>query len=162
MFYFSFYKIGIELAPLIMDKVTGKPKRDPSTGYMMNHSLGTTDVTQLAINQGWPDPTQFRSRNLYKVIIVNISVLNPGMMLRVNSFTGNSWQVEKLLFFCLDLAHFQIKVKLLRRITLVSWVERWMTNSKDNTSSLGSPTGEGNKVFLEHTSFMSTNVKPRC
>ena len=52
MFYFSFYKIGIELAPLIMDKVTGKPKRDPSTGYMMNHSLGTTDVTQLAINQG--------------------------------------------------------------------------------------------------------------
>ena len=52
MFNFPFYKIGIELAPLIMDKVTGKPKRDPSTGYMMNHSLGTTDVTQLAINQG--------------------------------------------------------------------------------------------------------------
>ena len=41
-----FDKIGIELAPLIMDKVTGKPKRDPSTGYMMNHRLGTTDVNQ--------------------------------------------------------------------------------------------------------------------
>merc|ERR1712131_250181 len=42
-------EVGIELAPLIMDKVTGKPKKDPSTGYMMNHSLGTTDVTRLAV-----------------------------------------------------------------------------------------------------------------
>ena len=46
------FKVGIELAPLIMDKVTGKPKRDPSTGYMMNHSLGTTDVTQMATAKG--------------------------------------------------------------------------------------------------------------
>ena len=44
--------VGIELAPLIMDKFTGKPKRDPSTGYMMNHSLSTTDVTQQATNKG--------------------------------------------------------------------------------------------------------------
>ena len=36
-----------------MDKVTGKPKRDPSTGYMMNHSLSTTDVTQLATSKGY-------------------------------------------------------------------------------------------------------------
>jgi len=58
-------EIGIELAPLIMDKVTGKPKRDPSTGYMMNHSLSTTDVTQLAINkspQPWHD---VESKQLY-------------------------------------------------------------------------------------------------
>ena len=46
------FKVGIELAPLIMDKVTGKPNRDPSTGYMMNHSLGTTDVTQMATAKG--------------------------------------------------------------------------------------------------------------
>ena len=46
-------QVGIELAPLIMDKVTGKPKRDPSTGYMMNHSLSTTDVTQLATSKGY-------------------------------------------------------------------------------------------------------------
>ena len=29
--------------------MTGKPRRDPETGYMMNHSLGTTDVTRLAV-----------------------------------------------------------------------------------------------------------------
>ena len=46
-------QVGIELAPLILDKVTGKPKRDPSTGYMMNHSLSTTDVTQLATSKGY-------------------------------------------------------------------------------------------------------------
>ena len=50
--FHSIFKVGIELAPLIMDKVTGKPKRDPSTGYMMNHSLGTTDVTQMATAKG--------------------------------------------------------------------------------------------------------------
>ena len=44
-------EVGIELAPLMGDKVTGRPRRDPSTGYMMNHSLGTTDVTQLATMQ---------------------------------------------------------------------------------------------------------------
>ena len=43
--------VGIELAPLMGDNVTGRPRRDPSTGYMMNHSLGTTDVTQLATMQ---------------------------------------------------------------------------------------------------------------
>ena len=30
-------EVGIELAPLMVDKVTGRPRRDPSTGYMMNH-----------------------------------------------------------------------------------------------------------------------------
>eukprot|EP00096_Caligus_rogercresseyi_P010933 TRINITY_DN4138_c0_g1_i2.p1 TRINITY_DN4138_c0_g1~~TRINITY_DN4138_c0_g1_i2.p1 ORF type:complete len:446 (-),score=86.16 TRINITY_DN4138_c0_g1_i2:459-1796(-) len=29
-------------------KVTGKPRKDPSTGYMMNHSLPSTDVTKIA------------------------------------------------------------------------------------------------------------------
>jgi len=43
---------GMELAPLMMNQPTGNPKRDPSTGYMMNHSLGTTDVTKLAGLQG--------------------------------------------------------------------------------------------------------------
>ena len=41
--------IGTELAPLMSVATTGKPKKDPSTGYMMNHSLGTTDVTRLAV-----------------------------------------------------------------------------------------------------------------
>ncbi|XP_071746149.1 uncharacterized protein [Lepeophtheirus salmonis] len=30
------------------DKVTGKPRKDPNTGYMMNHSLPSTDVTKTA------------------------------------------------------------------------------------------------------------------
>ena len=42
-------KIGTELAPLLGSAVTGKPRRDPDTGYMMNHSLATTDVTRLAV-----------------------------------------------------------------------------------------------------------------
>jgi len=46
---------GLELAPLIATHTTGNPKRDPSTGYMMNHSLSTTDVTKLASLQG-PQP----------------------------------------------------------------------------------------------------------
>ena len=44
--------VGLELATLMMNQATGKPRRDPSTGYMMNHSLGTTDVTKLASLQG--------------------------------------------------------------------------------------------------------------
>eukprot|EP00090_Calanus_glacialis_P021912 TRINITY_DN33788_c0_g1_i1.p1 TRINITY_DN33788_c0_g1~~TRINITY_DN33788_c0_g1_i1.p1 ORF type:complete len:454 (+),score=113.33 TRINITY_DN33788_c0_g1_i1:334-1695(+) len=47
--------VGLELAPLMMNQTTGNPKRDPSTGYMMNHSLSTTDVTKLASLQG-PQP----------------------------------------------------------------------------------------------------------
>jgi len=47
--------VGLELAPLMTNQTTGNPKRDPSTGYMMNHSLSTTDVTKLASLQG-PQP----------------------------------------------------------------------------------------------------------
>ena len=39
---------GTELAPLMKQAVTGKPRKDPATGYMMNHNLHTTDVTRLA------------------------------------------------------------------------------------------------------------------
>ena len=39
---------GTELAPLLKHAVTGKPRKDPATGYMMNHSLPSTDVTRLA------------------------------------------------------------------------------------------------------------------
>lgn len=44
--------VGLELAPLLLAQPTGKPRRDPSTGYLMSHSLSTTDVTQLASQAG--------------------------------------------------------------------------------------------------------------
>ena len=31
---------------------TGKPHKDPSTGYMMSHGLSSTDVTKLADKRG--------------------------------------------------------------------------------------------------------------
>ena len=43
-------EIGTELAPLMKNSITGKPRKDPETGYMMDHSLSSTDVTRLAIN----------------------------------------------------------------------------------------------------------------
>jgi len=48
-------EIGTELAPLMKKAVTGKPRKDPDTGYMMDHSLSTTDVTRMAVNcpQPW-------------------------------------------------------------------------------------------------------------
>jgi len=47
-------EIGTELAPLMKNAVTGKPRKDPATGYMMDHSLPTTDVTRLAVNAPQP------------------------------------------------------------------------------------------------------------
>jgi hypothetical protein len=40
---------------------TGKPRKDPTTGYMMSHSLHTTDVTQSA------DPKRYNNNNEYTV-----------------------------------------------------------------------------------------------
>jgi hypothetical protein len=37
---------GVELVPLMMNQYTGKPRIDPQTGYMMSHSLSSTDVTR--------------------------------------------------------------------------------------------------------------------
>ena len=45
-----FEQIGTELAPLMKSATTGKPRKDPDTGYMMAHNLPTTDVTRLAVN----------------------------------------------------------------------------------------------------------------
>lgn len=42
-------EVGTELAPLLKVAATGKPRKDPDTGYMMNHGLSTTDVTRLAV-----------------------------------------------------------------------------------------------------------------
>ena len=39
---------GVELVPLMMQSYTGKPRIDPNTGYMMSHSLSSTDVTRRA------------------------------------------------------------------------------------------------------------------
>ena len=39
-------QVGVELVPLLKDKSTGKPRKDPNTGYMMSHALPTTDVTR--------------------------------------------------------------------------------------------------------------------
>ncbi len=53
-FFFSFLsfflcicQVGVELVPLLKEKPTGKPRKDPSTGYLMNHSLPSTDVTKI-------------------------------------------------------------------------------------------------------------------
>ena len=40
--------VGVELVPLMMQQYTGKPRIDPQTGYMMSHSLSSTDVTRKA------------------------------------------------------------------------------------------------------------------
>ena len=42
-------EIGTELAPLMKNAKTGKPRKDQETGYMMDHSLSSTDVTRLAV-----------------------------------------------------------------------------------------------------------------
>ena len=47
--YFIFDKIGTELAPIMKNSATGKPIKDPDTGYMMDQSLSSTDVTRLAV-----------------------------------------------------------------------------------------------------------------
>lgn len=38
--------VGVELTPLMKNMPTGNPRKDPSTGYMMNHSNPSTDVTR--------------------------------------------------------------------------------------------------------------------
>jgi len=38
--------VGVELVPLLKNKTTGNPRKDPNTGYMMNHSNPSTDVTR--------------------------------------------------------------------------------------------------------------------
>jgi len=46
---------GLELAPLMKNQTTGRPRKDPSTGYMMDHSLNSTDITKHASQKG-PQP----------------------------------------------------------------------------------------------------------
>jgi hypothetical protein len=41
-------QVGVELVPLLKEMPTGKPRKDPATGYLMNHSLPSTDVTKSA------------------------------------------------------------------------------------------------------------------
>jgi hypothetical protein len=38
--------VGVELTPLMKNMPTGNPRKDPTTGYMMNHSNPSTDVTR--------------------------------------------------------------------------------------------------------------------
>lgn len=45
---FPLPKVGCELVPLMKAQATGKPRKDPSTGYLLNHSLPSTDVTKIA------------------------------------------------------------------------------------------------------------------
>ena len=44
----NFPQVGVELVPLLKEMSTGKPRKDPATGYMMSHSLSSTDVTKSA------------------------------------------------------------------------------------------------------------------
>ncbi len=39
--------------PLLKEMSTGKPKKDPSTGYLMSHALPSTDVTKIADKKGY-------------------------------------------------------------------------------------------------------------
>ena len=43
---------GLELAPLMSRQVTGRPRRDPETGYMMDHGFSSTDITKHAAARG--------------------------------------------------------------------------------------------------------------
>ena len=43
---------GLELVPLMARQNTGRPRRNPSTGYMTDHSLNSTDVTKHAASRG--------------------------------------------------------------------------------------------------------------
>ncbi|XP_023345523.1 uncharacterized protein LOC111714611 isoform X2 [Eurytemora carolleeae] len=45
-------EVGIELVPLMKEKFTGKPKKDPKTGNMLSHGLSSTDVTKHADQKG--------------------------------------------------------------------------------------------------------------
>ncbi|TRY68296.1 hypothetical protein TCAL_07196 [Tigriopus californicus] len=47
--------VGVELVPLLKEKATGKPRKDPTTGYLMNHGFPSTDVTQLIDSKNRPD-----------------------------------------------------------------------------------------------------------
>jgi len=47
--------VGLELAPLMKQQTTGKPRKDPVTGYMMDAKLNSTDITKHASMQG-PQP----------------------------------------------------------------------------------------------------------
>ena len=42
-------QVGIELVPLMKQSQAGRPRKDPSTGYMLSHSLSTTDVTKAQV-----------------------------------------------------------------------------------------------------------------
>merc|ERR1711962_1303844 len=46
---------GLELAPLMKNQITGRPRKDPTTGYMLDHSLNSTDITKHASQKG-PQP----------------------------------------------------------------------------------------------------------
>ena len=43
---------GLELVPLMKNQSTGRPAKDPATGYMMSHGLSSTDVTRMADKKG--------------------------------------------------------------------------------------------------------------
>lgn len=47
------FQVGVELVPLLKEKQTGKPRKDPQTGYLMNHALPSTDVTKIAEAKRW-------------------------------------------------------------------------------------------------------------
>ena len=40
--------VGLELAPLMKQQLTGKPKKDPATGYMLDAKLQSSDITKHA------------------------------------------------------------------------------------------------------------------
>ena len=40
--------VGLELAPLMKQAVTGKPRKDPATGYMLDAKLQSSDITKHA------------------------------------------------------------------------------------------------------------------
>ena len=59
---------GIELVPLMKEKYTGKPHKDPSTGYMMSHGLSSTDVTRMADKKGANAYASSRNENKQRYV----------------------------------------------------------------------------------------------
>ena len=44
---------GAELAALFARGSTGRPRRDPETGRLLDCGLSSTDITQHAASRGW-------------------------------------------------------------------------------------------------------------
>ena len=59
---------GLELVPLMKNQITGRPAKDPATGYMMSHGLSSTDVTRMADKKGANQYASSRNDNKQRYV----------------------------------------------------------------------------------------------